>query len=509
VLTEEALIVLAALVACGLVLLGVLELLWPTRPKHPVRRRVRVPAHNRAHSHPRHGRSARPATVERSPYTRRQAPRSAPVTPLRASPAPGDVSDANVTPPPAVPLVAASPIAEPVAPSPPPAAPPPAVRVPEPAMAAEGELTIEDGAIVDACFTLYQEHRYDEVIALGMASLTEGGPSHGEGRAQETAALWSIIALAKQGLGDDLGARAALEAAIETAPAADRLTYRHQLASLALHVANGLLATAAGHAAKDSEQRLDALRATVAWLDGGLAAAPDDVALRDLRTTALAALWPSYEQVVMGMVQQQEFRAARRLLREALDHAEFPAGRGEAFRELLSGTFSGEIGQLTAQAIRSMQEARESEALTALQRADELLGRLADEALPPKRREEVDRRLWWGYTKLGARRIEAGEFEQALEPLFHALRFAGVGPERQAETRALLVRGVEGVVDTRSLAIQQLAAEGDREAVVVETNKLWTLLSNATAQGVDEEALSAAFKRVHRLFEGLGRRGQP
>ncbi|HEV8614527.1 MAG TPA: hypothetical protein VGU22_03450 [Methylomirabilota bacterium] len=503
-LTEEALIVLVALVACGLVLLGVLELLWPTRPKHPVRHKVRAPAHNRAHGHPRHGRSGRAAGVERTQDTR-PAPRSAPVTPLRSSPAPAVSSAPPVIVPEMPAVVPASPIVGPPAPS----KSPPPVHVPEPVTAAEGALTIEDAATVDACFTLYQEHRYDEVIALGMASLTEDGPSHGDGRAQETAALWSIVALAKQALGDDLGARAALEAAIETAPAADRVTYRHQLASLALHVANGLLAAAAGHAAADSEQRLDALRAAVAWLDGGLAATPDDVALRDLRSTALAALWPSYEQVVMGMVQQQEFRAARRLLREALDHADFPTGRGEAFRELLSGTFSGEIGQLTAQAIRSMQEARESEALTALQRADELLGRLADEALTPKRREEVDRRLWWGYNKLGARRIEAGEFEEALEPLFHALRFAGVGPERQAETRALLVRALEGVIDTRSLAIQQLAADGDRETVVVETNKLWTLLSSATTQGIDEKALAAAFKRVHRLFEGLGRRGQP
>src|ERR1043166_1293037 len=36
-LTEEALIVLAAFAACGLLALGVLELLWPTRPKHPDR----------------------------------------------------------------------------------------------------------------------------------------------------------------------------------------------------------------------------------------------------------------------------------------------------------------------------------------------------------------------------------------------------------------------------------------------------------------------------------------
>jgi len=42
VLSEEALIFVAGLAALGALALGVLELLWPTRPKHPVRR-VSVP----------------------------------------------------------------------------------------------------------------------------------------------------------------------------------------------------------------------------------------------------------------------------------------------------------------------------------------------------------------------------------------------------------------------------------------------------------------------------------
>src|SRR5206468_10201241 len=93
-----------------------------------------------------------------------------------------------------------------------------------------------------------------------------------------------------------------------------------------------------------------------------------------------------------------------------LEHPRVPTARAETFRELFSGTFSGEIGQLTAQAIRSMQEARETEALGALERAERLLESVHDEALPPKRREEVDRRLWWSYNKLGLRRVEAGAF---------------------------------------------------------------------------------------------------
>src|SRR5205814_4368497 len=141
-------------------------------------------------------------------------------------------------------------------------------------------------------------------------------------------------------------------------------------------------------------------------------AAPADRGLTELIADAQAMLWPAWQRTVMALAQRQEFRTARRLLREALADPRFPAARAETFKELFSGTFSGEIGQLTAQAIRSMQEARESEALSALERAERLLESVHDQALPPKRREEVDRRLWWSYNKLGRRRVDAGAFEE-------------------------------------------------------------------------------------------------
>ncbi len=70
-----------------------------------------------------------------------------------------------------------------------------------------------------------------------------------------------------------------------------------------------------------------------------------------------------------------------------------------------------------------MQEGRESEALAVLQRAEELLAAIPAEALPPSRRDEVDQRLWWGYAELGSRRLDAGDYEEALDPLVHSLRF--------------------------------------------------------------------------------------
>ena len=69
---------------------------------------------------------------------------------------------------------------------------------------------------------------------------------------------------------------------------------------------------------------------------------PDDAELPELATTAEQRLWPAYEQVVMALVQRQQFAGARRLLHEALEDPRVPSAPAQTFRELLSGTFGGE-----------------------------------------------------------------------------------------------------------------------------------------------------------------------
>jgi tetratricopeptide (TPR) repeat protein len=449
-LSEEGLIVIFGLIACGALILGAMELKWPSRStRPPVGRRVRRRTRLRDFDGP-------PAEH----YVRRS-----PVPVPSAS-----VSDAQQ-----VSAVVA--------------APPSGDR----ASGAAAPSTL------DTCFELYQERRFAEVIAFGTATLQRdpAAPAH------ERAALWSVVALARQASGDDAGARAALESAIQAAPASQRITYQRQLVSLALQAAQGALTGAANHPDSGSEERVVTIRKAVAWLEGGRAVMDGEQALHDLRESAHALLWPAYEQVVIALVQRQEFGAARRHLREALDDPAFPPARADRFRELLSGTFSGEIGQLTAQAIRSMQDARESEALGSLNRAQTLLATIAAEALPPKRREEVDQRLWWGYNKLGVRRLDAGAFDDALEPLLHAVRFQGVGPDRQGETRAALARALAGIVDVRAVAVRQLADEGDREAAMVETDRLWSLIASATAAGVTEEQLSTVIGKIRRVVDSV------
>jgi tetratricopeptide (TPR) repeat protein len=486
VLSEEALILIAVVGACALLVLGVMELVWPSKPRHPVRHLPPAPpkpvARAKTAAAPAHAAPVRRRRSKVSPHARRHAGAAVGAEPREdgtAAPPPAPVPSE-----PALAGSVAAPAGDGAAP-----ADPPAKREPDP-------------LLVDTCFSLYQDRCYAEVVSLGEAALAKvRAEALTEEGAHDRAALWSVVALAKQALGDDEGARVALETACEICPSRERPTYRQHLAALALNASRTWLARAHSH---ETEDRVAALRTALGWIARGLDAVPADDRLDEARGGARRALWPAYEQAVHKHLQRQEFEEARRLLREALDEPDVPPARVEEFQELLSGTFGGEIGQLTAQAIRSMQEERESEALASLRRAEELLAAIPDEALPPKRREEVDQRLWWGYTRLGVRRVESGEYEAALEPLVHALRFAAISPDRQEETRAALVRALDGVADVRALSIRQLADEGNRDEAVLRTEALRELLRSCLELGVAEDKLSVAFARTRRLFEELG-----
>lgn len=358
-----------------------------------------------------------------------------------------------------------------------------------------------DTPLVERCFALYQERRFDEVLSVAEPALAEIQRQPTAGIPRETAALWSVVGLAKQALGDDDGAHAALESAIGSAAEPERSTYRRHLATLALGGAQARLARAGSH---DGGDRIAVIRTAIAWTERGLAAVPADTALADAREASHEALWQAYEQAAAALLQRQEFPGARQILHAVLDDPKLPAARAAGFRGLISGTFGGEIGQLTAQAILGMQEGRESEAVGALQRAEELLRTIPTDALPPARRAEVDQRLWWGYAELGSRRLDAGDYEEALDPLIHALRFASIGPERQAETRAAVVRTLEGIAAIRALSIRRLAEAGSRDEAIVAAGDLHGLVKHGLELGLSEDDLMAAFARVRRLCEELG-----
>src|SRR4029450_2762054 len=113
------------------------------------------------------------------------------------------------------------------------------------------------------------------------------------------------------------------------------------------------------------------------------------------------------------------------------------------------------------------------------------------------------RRPRWGSRELGTRRLEAGEYGEALDPLIHALRFESIGPERQAETRAAIVRTIEGISAMRAMSIRRLADAGCHGEAMEGAEDLRKLLRDCVDLGISEGDLWAAYTRILRLSEEL------
>jgi len=406
-----------------------------------------------------------------------------PSEPPRWRPAPADV-DSDVVEAGSVEI-----FEPPVAAAPPASAPAPAQPAPRPAVSSPS----------DRIYALWEGKQHALVESEATAALGRGGLSAGE-----TARLWGLIGLARQEQGDVDGARGALEEAIMSAPAEDRAAWQRHMAQLALHAGQALLARVQV-GSSDADERIDTLRAAIAWFESGITVGANDETLRDALRTARGALWPTYEEAANALLQRQEFHVARRLLQEAQADEDCPLPLQASFREMLAATFGGEVGQLTADAIRRMQEGKEEECLAALDRAETLLGTIPEEGIPPKRRQELERRLWWGYTKLGIRRVDGGMWEESLDPLLRALGFQGVSADRQDETRGPLVRALEAIVDARSPLIQRLTDDGDRDGALLLCEKLWTFLKAAMERGMSKEELGPALGKTQQLFERLGK----
>lgn len=476
-LSEEALILTGALVVVALLVLGVLELLWPTRVQRPLPR------------------PTLPPRLPEGAVTRLVAP--PPTTRHPAFPA-GSTR-------PAVATAVAPPSAAGTASKPPPvaatASKPPAVT---------DVATAEDdgsGPPTERCARLLAHGQHAEAAALAHAALA-GAPRLAPADRAETARLWSLLARASRACGEAEAARRAMESAIGVAPPEAVPAYQQELVGLVVEAVPALLDDAALAAAAPT--RLGMLREALAWIDVADAVGAVDRAVSELGVEVQAALWPAWEQVARELVQRQEFRAARRLLREGLGDPRLPNDRAEAFRTLLRRTFGGEVGQVTAQAVRNVQQAREADALGCLRRAERLLAAVDEDVLPPERREEVSRRVAWSYARLGARRLEAGDFEAALDALFQAVRFEDPGAGERPEARTGLVRALEGVIDARAAEIRRHVDTGDRDAALDASRRLWRVLETASERGVGEDVLGevrGAAQRVTReLSEAVSRR---
>jgi tetratricopeptide (TPR) repeat protein len=373
----------------------------------------------------------------------------------------------------------------------------------EPVAISAAEPPAAPESAVERCYALYEAKRFRDVVAEAMAALETPDESGVADEPEGVARLWGVIGLAQQAMGEANAAYVAFGEAIAASAVPERQTWERYQAALALEVGRDLVARAESAGLSDGEERVAELRTAMSWLERGVAVAPSDHALRDCLLAAREALWPTYEHVVMDLIQRQDYDVARRLLQEAVESPECPIDFQPAFRELLSATYVGEVGQLTAEALRRMREGKESEALGTLERAEAMLVEIPDESVPERRRQELERRLWWSYTKVGIRWMEGGMNEQALPPLLHALRFGSVGPQRLDETRRALARALEGLVEARAPLVERLMEGKSREEARTLIDPLWASIEEALAQGMSADELGEAFTRVSDLRERL------
>jgi hypothetical protein len=353
-LNEDGLLLILVLGACTLVVLGTLELLWPTRSRHPRRRPAAVRDVSR-----------RPPSRAVSPRQVMRAGRAAPSTPAVPPAAPSSMAPPPAAQPPdagatlsgaatwsAAPTLAAGvPLPDAAAASSAPdvetrietpSAPPARVPVASPpavfdaaAEAVDSEAAEAELPPVERAFAMLKEQRLGEVITLAerqLKAMKSGGASATS--AQDAAQLWGLTGVAKQGLDDFEGARFAFEEAIAVASGHQRPTWEGHLVALTLVVGRRAVAAAGNASPAD---RVASLTSAIEWLERGLAISPNDPELRDVATAAREALWAAHEAVVNGLLQRHEIAGARRALEDVIADPECPPDRRLAFCRLLDG----------------------------------------------------------------------------------------------------------------------------------------------------------------------------
>lgn len=472
-LTEEALILLGTLIASGFLVLGTANVLWPPRPRH-LRRAAPVGL--------RSERSFEVATAD------------------------GVIEEPHAEPPafvePAAPDDAAEP--EPVElPDPEPIFPEPivaAIEVPggddaparvdePPAAPAERRDPV---AVLEDCRSLARAERFRDAVREATRVLDEPGRAD-----RSTAALlWREVALARAAIGERDGALAAFRNAVDTAPDAERAAMRGALAGWAAQTARGMIAAA------EEGARFTALHDARTLLEEAVATAGAHPDIAEVAAALEPEYWPEYEAHMHALMAGRDFGEAYRLATEALSDTDLPAERRPAFEDFRAETLTARIVSLIERAVVAMDEHREWEAVGALERA-ETLYRSAT-TLSADRRDEVARRLADGYAQLGRRRVYGGEFEDAVDPLFRALRIGPPNDENRDDARWALVQAIQGVVDTRVAMIREVASAGGRDSAMVQADKLWALLRSGMAAGVPQESMSAALATTRQLIEELG-----
>jgi len=301
-------------------------------------------------------------------------------------------------------------------------------------------------------------------------------------------------------VGDEEGARAALESAVREAPDGAAEGCPQRIALLAAPAARRLLA-ASESMDPTALERLAVLRVAVLWLEWRIVAAPATEEVSELLDKSREALWDGYGVVARALVRRKRFADSRALVRQALDSEDLPGARRAPLGDLASVSLVREVGRLAARARGTATP--EPQALDALEQASALLASAPPEGLGPARWHAANRRIWRGYTRLAQRHLEAFELEAALPPLFHALHLRDLDLGLDRRTRELLARTIERVADKAGETINRLLKEGDRPAAMERWQEVRSVIQKARDQGLSHEQLAIAFGRARQMLEQI------
>ena len=350
---------------------------------------------------------------------------------------------------------------------------------------------------VGACAKLFVAGKYAELLVTAEPLLA--GPPEATA-SYDVAALWSLVTLSRDAMGDEPQAHAALAAAGRALP--ETVIDRHPpwLATMTLPIARGFLHLA-DRLPQTAAERIAAHRLAAFWLRSQLVAAPEDQAAQGLLQATRDALSEAYADVTTALVKSEQWTDARRIIGQGLESGDVAAPRGELLMEFLAASVRTVVERITAPIMRGAKD--EAKAVSGLERAEGIVSSLAGAELPPRQWASMTRRIWRGYATLGARRLKAGDVDGAAAALFRALGMKEIGRRRQRQVRETVVRMLEAMGDQKMDAVAALLANGDRAAAALHVEQLTALIQSAREGGVAQEELAVAATKAKVLTHQL------
>jgi hypothetical protein len=342
---------------------------------------------------------------------------------------------------------------------------------------------------------LIAERRFDEASVMATRELDEA--ADGGVRAE----LLALLAEARGGLGDHAGAAEVFHSALDSAPDDERERYRLRYVAFAADTVRALIARS--QAAPGDTERVAALVRARTLLGVADRQPVRDQALDEAVAQVNAMYWPAYESAVRALVRQHDFAEVRRRVTDALADPALPASHRHAFDGLQADAVAAQIDQLASVGVRAFAEGREREAIASLKLAEAVMAD-AGPWFGEERREDASRQLCSAYTEVGGRRLDAGDANGALEPLFRALRHAASDAARHAEASEAMSRAVSSIVEERVRAVRETPS-ATPASMAGQIDKLWRLVQRAVDAGVPEAMLEHGMALLRALERDAAR----